>query len=58
MDENPLDTAKRLVRAVGRAFYSDEVVVMLEMLLRDRYLRDSTMDKRVGISAKLVSKPR
>lgn len=54
MDENPLDTAKRLVRAVGRAFYSDEVVVMLEMLLRDRYLRDSTMDKRVGISAKLV----
>lgn len=54
-EESPLETAQRLVRTVARAFYSDELVVMLDMLLRDRYLRDSTMDKRVGISAKLVS---
>lgn len=53
--ESPLETAKRLVRAVARAFYDDAVVAVLDALLRDRHLRDADMDKRMGgLSHKMV----
>lgn len=53
--ESPLETAKRLVRAVARAFYDDAAVAVLDALLRDRHLRDADMDQRMGgLSHKMV----
>lgn len=53
--ESPLEMAKRLVRAVARAFYDDAVVAVLDALLRDRHLRDADMDQRMGgLSHKMV----
>ena len=54
-EESPLETAQRLVRTVARAFYADDIVVVLDAMVRDRYLQDNNMDKRVGIQAKQVS---
>ncbi len=53
--ESPLEAAKRLVRAVARAFYDDAAVAVLDALLRDRHLRDADMDQRMGgLSHKMV----
>ena len=50
--ESPIELATRLVRAVARAFYADDTVVVLEALLRDRHLRDTDMETRLGVGAK------
>lgn len=49
---NPLELAKRLVRAVARAFYADDTVVVLDALLRDRHVKDTDIDTRLGVGAK------
>ena len=36
-----LEKAQRLVRAVGRAFYTDDYVVVLDALCRRPYLMDN-----------------
>ncbi|KAM3575240.1 hypothetical protein VYU27_002826 [Nannochloropsis oceanica] len=50
--ETPIDLATRLVRAVAQAFYADDTIVVLEALLRDRHLRDTDMETRLGVGAK------
>lgn len=50
--ETPIELATRLVRAVARAFYADDTIVVLEALLRDRHLRDADMETRLGVGAK------
>jgi transcription initiation factor IIE alpha subunit len=55
LHEAALETAQRLVRTVALAFYADEIVVLLDVFIRERYLKDNNMHQHVGVSAKLVS---
>mmetsp|Transcript_6425 Transcript_6425/g.9038 ORF Transcript_6425/g.9038 Transcript_6425/m.9038 type:complete len:430 (+) Transcript_6425:161-1450(+) len=44
--------AESLVRRVGRAFYTDEIVLILDVLVNDKYIREDEMTKRLAMSAK------
>lgn len=55
-----LPDARRLVRAVGRAFYDDDAVVLLDALCRNEYLVDyekagrSPLEDRLGLQTKQI----
>lgn len=47
---------ERLVRAVSRAFYTDGVVVVLDALLREKYIREEELGPRLRLPEKEVRK--
>ncbi|EQC37268.1 hypothetical protein SDRG_05492 [Saprolegnia diclina VS20] len=47
---------EKLVRLIARAFYSDEHIVVLEALLRERFLKDDEMGNAVNLQTKQVRK--
>lgn len=48
--------AKKLIRTVARAFYPDDMVVVLDTLVRDEYLVDNEMDRRLQLPRKQLRK--
>ncbi|KAL9179783.1 hypothetical protein ACHAXT_007753 [Thalassiosira profunda] len=44
--------AEALISTVARAFYDDDAVCLVDVLLRDKYLRDDDMAPRLGLPAK------
>ena len=48
--------AERLVRIVARAFYTDEIVVVVDALVREKYLRDDTLGPVLNLKTKQVRK--
>ena len=44
--------AEALIGAVARAFYEDEHVLLIDTLIRDKYLRDDDMGPRLSLPAK------
>jgi transcription initiation factor TFIIE subunit alpha len=47
-------TAELLIRATSRAFYTDDVIAIIDVLIRDKYLRDDDMGPRLKLSTKNV----
>lgn len=47
---------ERLVRTVSRAFYTDGVVVVLDALLREKYIREEELGPRLRLPEKEVRK--
>ena len=47
-----LKVAKELVRTVGRAFFADDAVVVLDALVDDAYLRDDELSERFLLPSK------
>ncbi|GLE07681.1 hypothetical protein PINS_up018284 [Pythium insidiosum] len=47
---------EKLVHLVGRAFYSDEHIVVLQALLRERFLKDDDMGNAVNLQTRQVRK--
>eukprot|EP00937_MAST-01D_sp_MAST-1D-sp2_P000281 g281.t1 len=45
-----------LVRVVARAFYPDEVVVVVDTLVREKYLRDDLLGPRMNLKTRQVRK--
>ena len=43
---------ERLVKTVGRAFYTDTVVVVLDALLREKYIKESELAPRLRLKEK------
>lgn len=41
--------AEALISAVARAFYEDEAICLIDVLLRDKYLRDDDMGPRLSL---------
>jgi len=48
--------AERLIAAVARAFYEDDAVCLIDVLLRDKFLRDDDMGPRLSLPAKQLRK--
>lgn len=46
--------AEALIAAVVRAFYEDDAVSLIDVLLRDKYLRDDDMGPRLSLPVKKV----
>ena len=46
--------AEKLIGTVARAFYTDDVVLVIDTLIHDRYLRDDEMGARLQLSTKQV----
>ena len=44
--------AEALIAAVARAFYDDEAVCLIDVLIRDKFLRDDDMAPRLSLPAK------
>lgn len=44
--------AEALIATISRAFYDDEVVCLIDVLLRDKFLRDDDMGPRLSLPAK------
>jgi transcription initiation factor IIE alpha subunit len=44
--------AEALISAVARAFYDDECVVLVDILISQKYLRDDDMSQRLNLPAK------
>ena len=44
--------AESLLSTIARAFYSDDCVMLIDILLRDKYLRDDDMAPRLNLPAK------
>uniref|UniRef100_A0A7S3L6B3 HTH TFE/IIEalpha-type domain-containing protein n=2 Tax=Amphora coffeiformis TaxID=265554 RepID=A0A7S3L6B3_9STRA len=44
--------AESLIATVARAFYEDEAVCLIDVLIRDKFLRDDDMAKRLQLPAK------
>ena len=44
--------AEALISTIARAFYDDDVVCLVDCLLRDKYLRDDDMAPRLSLPAK------
>mmetsp|Transcript_19667 Transcript_19667/g.42753 ORF Transcript_19667/g.42753 Transcript_19667/m.42753 type:complete len:490 (+) Transcript_19667:88-1557(+) len=44
--------AEALISTIARAFYDDDVVCLIDVLLRDKYLRDDDMAPRLSLPAK------
>ena len=53
---NPNDVVEELVHTVGRAFYTDEVIVVLDALFRERYIREKELGPRLKLPDKSVTK--
>ncbi len=54
MDNEAPRAAERLVQTIARAFYPDEIVVILDFLLADKYLKNSEMETRIGMPGNKV----
>ena len=48
----PIRRATPLISTIARAFYDDDVVCLIDVLLRERYLRDDDMHVRLSLPAK------
>ncbi len=48
--------AEQLIRAVARAFFTDEYVLVVDVLIRDRFLRDDDMGLRLKLPTKALKK--
>jgi transcription initiation factor TFIIE subunit alpha len=48
--------AEKLIATVARAFYDDDVVCLVDVLIRDKYLRDDDMAPRLQIPVKDLRK--
>jgi len=44
--------AEALISAVARAFYEDDAICLIDVLLRDKYLRDDDMGPRLSLQPK------
>lgn len=44
--------AEALIATVARAFYDDEAVILIDVLIRDKFLRDDDMAPRLSLPAK------
>lgn len=44
--------AEALISTIARAIYDDDVVCLIDILIRDKYLRDDDMAIRLGLPAK------
>lgn len=44
--------AEALLQAVARAFYDDDIVCLIDVLIRDKYLRDDDMGQRLSLPAR------
>ena len=44
--------AEALIKAVARAFYEDDAVCLIDVLIHDKFLRDDDMEKRLSLPAK------
>ncbi|GMH76867.1 hypothetical protein TL16_g07221 [Triparma laevis f. inornata] len=57
VDQDFTSTAEELIKAVTRAFYSDNDVFLIDVLIRDKFLRDDTdMETRLKIDSKILRK--
>ena len=50
--------AEALISTIGRAFYDDDVVCLIDVLLRDKYLRDDDMLLICGLPPAVATLPR
>jgi len=48
--------AETLLSTVARAFYEDDAILIIDVLLRDKYLRDDDMGPRLHLPAKQLRK--
>ena len=48
--------AEALIATVARAFYEDDAICLIDVLLRDKYLRDDDMGPRLSLQAKQLRK--
>ena len=48
--------AEALISTVARAFYDDDVVCLIDVLLRDKYLRDDDMSVRLCLPSRQLRK--
>ena len=48
--------AEALIATVARAFYEDDAVMVVDVLLRDKFLRDDDMSARLSLPAKQLRK--
>lgn len=53
---NPIVIAETLISTVARAFYSDTYVVLLEVLMHEKYIIEEELGPRLKLSAKEVRK--
>lgn len=44
--------AEALISTIARAYYDDDVVFLIDILIRDKYLRDDDMAIRTSLPAK------
>ena len=44
--------AEALIATVARAFYDDDAVCLIDVMIRDKFLRDDDMAKRLQLPAK------
>lgn len=44
--------AESLIATVARAFYDDEAICLIDVLIRDKFLRDDDMAPRLNMPAK------
>jgi len=51
-DQDATVYAEALIMKVARAFYDDVAICLIDVLLRDKFLRDDDMAKRLSLSAK------
>eukprot|EP01031_Cornospumella_fuschlensis_P041192 gene41192-50266_t len=51
-----IELAEQLIATVARAFYPDEVVVVLDALVREKYLLDKEIGPRLRMNEKDVRK--
>jgi len=49
-----LNLVERLISTVARAFYTDNVVVVLDALIREKFIRDEELGPRLKLSGKDV----
>ena len=55
-EEDMTKYAEQLIRAVARAFFTDEYVLVIDVLIRDRFLRDDDMGPRLQLGTKGLKK--
>jgi transcription initiation factor TFIIE subunit alpha len=48
--------AEALIATVARAFYEDDAICLMDVLLRDKYLRDDDMGPRLSLQPKQLRK--
>eukprot|EP00529_Nitzschia_sp_RCC80_P034396 CAMPEP_0113515046 /NCGR_PEP_ID=MMETSP0014_2-20120614/40729_1 /TAXON_ID=2857 /ORGANISM="Nitzschia sp." /LENGTH=97 /DNA_ID=CAMNT_0000411575 /DNA_START=216 /DNA_END=505 /DNA_ORIENTATION=+ /assembly_acc=CAM_ASM_000159 len=44
--------AERLIAAVARAFYDDDAVCLIDVMIRDKFLRDDDMQQRLQLPSR------